>query len=425
MKRYVVPLRGLADWQAGLGDPDLHWKRGASAMELAAAWTLARRADRGLPDDVASFLDQVPEWRGSRLQLAIPELTTPLDGNGFPSQTDLWALLHSESRTISLSVEAKAREPFGESVNRWLASGRSVRSRSVTRARRLAFLSGRLGLDERHVGDLRYQLLHRTVAALIEAESWRANAAVVLVQRFSAAPDTDISSWQDFSVFGQQLGADLRRGTPVRVSVPGAVPLYLGWLDCRFATDDELLSAFLGRAAAKRGNAFEALCALAAQEKWCWKLGCTTCGCMFFRHGLRELAAGRHPADEAWVTHDGVDGRARPAGELPPFPLAMDDQRAVVDVARTARLRTIASIAAFPDWLGYLGVILAFCRDSESESRALARSWLPQFVELLPDGSMLRNEFRERVVRDDGLSLGDLERVEGELIRAGRGMRNE
>jgi len=41
MNRYLVELRTLCDWQSRLGDPVLHWKRGASAMELAIQWTMA------------------------------------------------------------------------------------------------------------------------------------------------------------------------------------------------------------------------------------------------------------------------------------------------------------------------------------------------------------------------------------------------
>ena len=38
-------------------DPSLHWKRGASAMELAVSWELAGGTPRGLPEAVARVVD--------------------------------------------------------------------------------------------------------------------------------------------------------------------------------------------------------------------------------------------------------------------------------------------------------------------------------------------------------------------------------
>lgn len=48
-------------------------------------------------------------------------------------------------------------------------------------------------------------------------------------------------------------------------------------------------------------DAFEALCCLASMEKWCWRVGCTTCGSMHFRASLRKLVEGEHPGSRAWA----------------------------------------------------------------------------------------------------------------------------
>lgn len=236
MSRYLTELRTLCDWQSRLGDPVLHWKRGASAMELAIQWTIASvRPGSGLPERVEQVLKSVPGGDGCRVKLAIPELQTELDGKGKPSQTDLWVLLDSAAGFLSLSVEAKADESFGELTAKWLDvkkdEGRWVRLRS---------LCSELGLDPdgELVKGLMYQLLHRTVATLREAREWKASAAVMLVQCFGEGSREAERSWQHFSDLCVALGADSRRGELSRaVRVPGPMPLWIGWLDCTCASD--------------------------------------------------------------------------------------------------------------------------------------------------------------------------------------------
>ncbi len=236
MNRYLVELRTLCDWQSRLGDPVLHWKRGASAMELAIQWTMASvRPGSGLPECVEQVLKTVPGGDWCRVKLAIPELQTELDGKGKPSQTDLWLLLDTAAGFVSLSVEAKADESFGELTGKWLDvkkdEGRWVRLRS---------LCSELGLDSdgELVKALMYQLLHRTVAALKEAREWKASAAVMLVQCFGEESRESEKSWQHFRDLCAALGADSRRGELSRaVRVPGPMPLWIGWLDCPCASD--------------------------------------------------------------------------------------------------------------------------------------------------------------------------------------------
>jgi hypothetical protein len=371
-----------------------------------------------MPENVAALLDSHQELSGAEVTMAIPELRTKLPGGSTSSQTDLWALLRRERCTVGLSVEGKALEPFGDTVERWMGSQRSDRPPSPGRVERLRFLAARLGLDVSTVGLLRYQLLHRAVAALLEAEQWGAAAAVMLVQRFSDHRTRATPSWSDFQTFASRLNAPVQPGAVVQAEVPGATPLYLAWLDCRVASDEELVSVMTDRPARvlPSQNAFEALCKRAATEKWCWKLTCTTCGCMHFRYGLAELARGKHPVNRDWITS--IRARsARLSRELGPMSdlLTLRSQHEVVNIASRARISAIASNARFPDWLAHLGVVLNFCRDAETESRSLTKAWSPQLGEMLPPESSVKRRLADRSTGATLLTLEDLEAFEREI----------
>src|SRR5262245_29479895 len=115
MKRIFTPSAGVDSWRRLLADPGLHWKRGASAMELAVSWELAGSTERGLPTEVARILDLHSDTRGAELVLAVPEHRVDLPGGRRPSQTDLWAIAKANSELVSIAVEGKAGEPFGPS----------------------------------------------------------------------------------------------------------------------------------------------------------------------------------------------------------------------------------------------------------------------------------------------------------------------
>lgn len=118
-----------------------------------------------------------------------------------------------------IAVERKAREPFGELVRDW--------NTGEGKAERLADLCARLGLDPAEVGGLRYQLLHRTVSALLEAARCGASEALMLVHSFDA---TD-ASFGDYRAFATALG--LSGAEPNAITSPVALAgrtLRLGWV---------------------------------------------------------------------------------------------------------------------------------------------------------------------------------------------------
>lgn len=232
MKRVFIPTFGATDWRRFLADPDTQWERKASAMELAVSWECAQKTERGLPPQVASALDSIPELAGCCLLVALPEHKVTLKGRGKPSQNDVWALLRVGERYVSMAVEGKAGEPFASTVGEWLKAA------SDGKKERLDDLCKILQMQADPSPDLRYQLFHRAASSVLEAKRIGANMAVMLVQSFRE----DKLSWHDFAAFCSALGTTAIRGGLAEARRSDTERLFLGWVDCPVATDGEIAS---------------------------------------------------------------------------------------------------------------------------------------------------------------------------------------
>jgi hypothetical protein len=202
-------------------------------MELAIAWELGASSARGLPLDVERVLDSHPATRGASLLFGIPEHRVSLPGGSRASQTDLWAVMKTGQDWVSMAVEGKAGEAFGPTVSDWFSEpseGKKVR---------LAALCDLLGMELASASPLRYQLLHRTGSALLEAERIGARVAVVLIHNFRA----DTTCWPDFERFVTQLGETPTRGGLCEVRRQKEPRLLFGWVDSPVATDEQITSA--------------------------------------------------------------------------------------------------------------------------------------------------------------------------------------
>jgi hypothetical protein len=213
----AVPLLKAEDVIPHLGKPT-HWKQGRSAKALADSWFNAA----GLPKSMQVLLHSAPELRGAELIDGWLERKTDLgDGCGAPSQTDLLALLGLENELAVLAVEGKVDETFGLLVDEWLADG------SLRKHKRLQRICERLDLEPSGIGHLRYQLLHRFAAALIEAERFRASKVVVAVQSFCA----NATGRTDFVAFCTALGlADQGISYLAGPKHFGGRDLWTGWM---------------------------------------------------------------------------------------------------------------------------------------------------------------------------------------------------
>jgi hypothetical protein len=217
MPRIFVPSGGPPDWQRLLAEPDRHWRKGFSAMSLAHSWEAAD----GLPPEVAKLFRDHPDFHGVEPELlaAFPEWQVPLPGGKRASQNDVFVLARCGERTIAIMVEGKVAESFGPTLGEWLADS------TDGKRTRLEFLRTLLGIRRDVPADIRYQLLHRTASALIEARRFGTDAAATVVHSFS--PDS--FRFDDFAAFCRLLGATPEIGRLACVRINDGMPLYLGW----------------------------------------------------------------------------------------------------------------------------------------------------------------------------------------------------
>lgn len=232
MSRLLTATRSVQDWRERLADPGKQWRRTFSALENAASWELAGEDSGWLPSSLACLLRR-GGYANARLLLAVAEHKVALPGGDAASQCDVWGIVRTDSGLLSLSVEAKAREPFGnETLGEWLDAGGSARSREN---RRVRWEFVRKHLPDGEYRSVPYQLLHRCAAAVIEAERFGFSHAVFAVLAFGTPEKTFV----DYSGFCAAAGFLAGRDQMSRREwAQGS--LSVGWADCCLATDDQL-----------------------------------------------------------------------------------------------------------------------------------------------------------------------------------------
>jgi hypothetical protein len=198
-----------------------------------------------MPFDIRRLLDSRPETQGLNVDQVHPEHRIQFDTRrGEPRNADL-AFLGSNSKTIAVTVEAKADEPFGATVGdamtaalqRWLEN-----ERSGALARVLDLLHSLVPVADAdsHARALRYQLLTAAAGTLAYATSHDAAYGVLIVHEFvtpSTRTQLHAANEVDYRAFLRRLGiaapnADATLHGPL--TVPGAplfpspAPLFIG-----------------------------------------------------------------------------------------------------------------------------------------------------------------------------------------------------
>ena len=216
MKRVFVPSAGPDDWKALLADSEKHWARERSARTLAHCWEDCE----GFPPEISAILRQSDALREIKPLLIFPEWKVQLPGGKRASQNDVWVLAKIPNGLVSIAIEGKVDEPFGQILEKWKAD------ESPGKQERLEYLVSCLGLDSEPPGHIYYQLMHRAASAVIEAEQFGARAAVMLIHTFSQT-DKWFTEYREFS---RLFGIEAEIGVLGTTRARNKLPLYLGWV---------------------------------------------------------------------------------------------------------------------------------------------------------------------------------------------------
>lgn len=216
MSKILIPTSSPNDWKQFLADPEKQWKSGYSARSLAYCWEESGE----MPLEIVTVLEQSPMLKGLKTIFAIPEHKVSLPGGTSASQNDVWVLAEAEVGLVSIAVEGKVSEPFGETVGKWFE--KKTRGKEI----RLKYLSDELGIDYPPPSHIRYQLLHRTVSAIIEAKRFRTKYAAMVVHTFSKT-----NEWlEDYQGFLSLLDLNAGINEAVSTQLLNEIDLTFAWV---------------------------------------------------------------------------------------------------------------------------------------------------------------------------------------------------
>ncbi len=163
-------------------------------------------------------------FKDIEMLMAFPEYKVPLPGGKRASQSDIFILAKSNEQLISITVEGKVDEPFGEIISEWKLKDMGGKED------RLNFLCDQLMLRIEAVDNIHYQLLHRTASAVIEAKKFNAPIALMLVHAFEKTKEKYDESFQAYCQFLSLFSKQGEENTIVLLKRLGSVNLYGGWV---------------------------------------------------------------------------------------------------------------------------------------------------------------------------------------------------
>jgi hypothetical protein len=219
VNKIFIPARKPEDWKSLLAEPEKQWKTGYSAKALAYCWQEAN----DFPECVRNVFRKsgIDLFQNIELLLAFPEYKVVMPGGVRPSQNDIFVLAMGNNQLASIMVEGEVSEPFGDTVADWR------KRNSPGKETRRKFLLEEFGLEENEqIGAIRYQLLHRTASAIIEAKKFKAENALMLVHSFSPSDE----GFKDYGQFLALFGVRAELDSLVLVKNVKAIDLYFGWV---------------------------------------------------------------------------------------------------------------------------------------------------------------------------------------------------
>ncbi|MBU3198260.1 hypothetical protein LL037_21190 [Clostridium estertheticum] len=212
-----IQTKSKEDWKQFLAEPDKQWKDGYSAKSLATCWQGAN----GIPKKVKQVFANTHciELKDVEMLFGIPEYKVVLP-RGRASQNDLFVLARTNKEIFPIMVEGKVNESFGPLVGEWIIK------MSDGKKERLEYLCKLLNLTNRNIDNIRYQLLHRTASAIITANKYHCNTAMLLIHSFSPLN----KSFKDYSDFINLYNLEAQLDGIIGPVILNGVRVYWGWV---------------------------------------------------------------------------------------------------------------------------------------------------------------------------------------------------
>lgn len=218
--KIYIPTKDAESWRDSLADKHKHWKKGFSAMETALSWEKAK----GIPIEIKKVISAAPNFENLELLLALPEFKVNLPGGTRPSQNDVLALFRTENGLSVMTVEGKAKEDFDRTIIDWKKS-RSEKAEID----RLGFLIKKIGIKDKEIDNLRYQLFHRLASAVIMAEKFHAKNAIMIIQSFN--DNNKENHFDDFNKFLELYEiSSVEKSKLYKLTEINGIEVYAGWV---------------------------------------------------------------------------------------------------------------------------------------------------------------------------------------------------
>ena len=184
---------------------EYQWEPERSAMELAKAWF--RQSETSPPEELSQLLHSSERLMTLKFVRGIPERMTSLPERGEGRNHDLWLLGWTKQEQVTICIEAKADEPFGnETVAEYRRSANKRReSGAATRVpERITKLLSLVPAGDSHWDNVRYQLLTAICGTAIQAQRDGSALAVFVVHEFhtrKTTTDKISANVKDFDAF--------------------------------------------------------------------------------------------------------------------------------------------------------------------------------------------------------------------------------
>jgi hypothetical protein len=218
-------VKELTDWRKWTRPKrSYQWKAGRSAMELARVWFTAPAPV--VPPEVVAILETSPLTKGAILQSGQPEYVTPLPELGEGRNHDLWLKGSVGEGLVTVCVEAKADEPFGEPIGAYVEKvlARTARLGQGTKLPQRADTLLKMIFGEEAStrsmpwSNLRYQLLTGVAGTAIQAAKDNSYVGVFLVHEFlTEAVDREQKVPENAAAFADFIKA-LSRSSAIEVT---------------------------------------------------------------------------------------------------------------------------------------------------------------------------------------------------------------